>query len=424
MPVTDGVVPVSRAARELERKAAVAALLLADGYDRADIARTLGRDDGKARVSDGYVSKIVKHALERGMIERRFVLDRDALPDGLRDAAAASLVAGSVAAARSSTLRSRLTEAFPALRSVAVVDFANGDAGTGFERLARTLLDRLVAPDVVGVARGETLWNLAGALLELTAHDARPRWPDARVFPCTAEHVQRHQKVHRSTGIARALTEALTGRPGESVPSLRNFESLMPLSERQLHTIRADSEVYREIFGPPDPSATARGSAWHDALLGRADTLIASVSVEGEPIGGTLAGKVEELRERLREFGMEAEARELEMPADIPIVGDLAGSLVLDDREPLERHHLDWLKRYNHRVNGITHHHLGRLAAAAARQNAAINGIVVVASGSEKSAVVHALLRQGLVNRLFCDDRIAADLERALESAPPAAAPP
>jgi DNA-binding transcriptional regulator LsrR (DeoR family) len=94
------------------------------------------------------------------------------------------------------------------------------------------------------------------------------------------------------------------------------------------------------------------------------------------------------------------------------VVGDIAG--VVFRKEKIDKKQKDIFKKLKKRWTGIEYKHLEKCA-----QNALANskpGVIVVASGEEKAQSIYYGIKNGLINKLFIDEKLANKLVELIEN--------
>lgn len=406
---------MARPVVEMERKAGIVALMLSRGFTRDEIRAKLGADNNGEPITPGYLSKIIRYATEHNILSIEYKFHSHNLSAEFHEELN---LFENVAA--------KIKRNFPTLNTLHICnthdsehdESSNPDHHSDWSLFSEALLKNLNVPKCVGVSRGRTLYQIARTLRQNMESESvvGVNWSETKFFPATAEFGRKPNALLNSSNIAFTMSDALSSIDPHEVPTLRNMESLMHVDRQGLHQFRESNKTYRDIFGKPKPcrinetNISSSRRRWKDSLSGKMDTLLASVSVANRPIGKDLQPSLRSLSKYLKTHGFDKDAKMLDTNLRDQIIGDIAGSLVIRRPKSLSDAEANWLMEYNYRVNSINFNHLKYLSSRARKKPDELNGVVVIARGSDKAPVVKCLLEQGLINRLFCDESLAEAL--------------
>jgi DNA-binding transcriptional regulator LsrR (DeoR family) len=393
--------------RDLDETAQAAAFLRARSrWSQDAIAKTLN-------VSQAGVSRLLAHARKKGWLEEvaQFVRTPDIGDD--RMARFEEYLGHSALAEALMQLGGRNTR----LRAVRVFDSGGTDAeGADVQERQRRfgeaaapwLAERLRDSQLIGVTWGSSVNAAIAAIARL----GYPWRSDTlrQVVPVSAEPMQFAHNEYTSSTLARHLHEivnashdkrtvkntakALTGVPA-FIP--QDLSRMIPGTEQLVKEMGDElPKLFRKFFETNSP-AYGEIFVGPDALIRRVDMLITSVGISEKPMGFckddllTFGGLDEEQIKRL-------------------VVGDVGGVLLpKPDSKPEEIKTVD---RLNAMWTGIQHRHLEAIAQRAKSQRRP--GVVVLAFGASRRAVIREALMRGLCSELVIDRDLAAGLSADL----------
>jgi DNA-binding transcriptional regulator LsrR (DeoR family) len=386
---------------DFDQKAQAAAFLKSEsGLSQDAIAKVLG-------VSQSAVSRLLNHARRLGCLRQvaQFVRTSDIGEE--RIAQLERLLEHSDLA---ETLSALPTRNGVRVRSVRIFDSGSTDTSTSsidqrqmtFGRAAAVRgAERLRVANLIGVTWGSTV----SALIESLATLGYP-WPEnaeRRVVPVSAEPLRFATNEYTSSTLAARLHAVmnlghrapatrlyLTGVPAlipanlaRVVPEADKFprktKEALPKILRRF--FEGSSSAYRELFVGPK------------ALIQDIDILITSVGTAEKPMGFC--------NDDLLKFsGLDrAELSRL-------VLGDVGG--VLLPASGLSKAQSAKVAALNAMWTGIQHRHLDAIARRA--EEMGTPGVVLIAIGASRSAVVFEALAQGLCSELVIDRDLATAL--------------
>ena len=381
------MIEMSKASPEMDRKAAMAALMLSKGWSRQKICIELAAASYQdIPYKEPYLTKLISLAKKKGWLEQKYIFHGKALPPHLREIECGGR-----------NYRSLIVEKYDSLSDVEVVDFKVSIHGSSnMDAVLSALHSMLKRTRYLGVSRGASLYHLAIAMNEIDnrAH-LIPTEQKVRTFPTTAEFYKLGKSPFSSSNIARMMANSL-GKSDQDVPNLENLMSFIPVPIKNLHDIREAIDSYVEVFGKRGANETSEQNKL--GFIDKMDMYLCSVSEEDKPIGGT---------ERLKELIKKTESTThlSNLDAD-KYIGDIGGSIILRDIQKDLASQRDALIEYNERLNSINYNDIASLSEKAIIDRK-INGVVVVAFGKKKAAVIKTLLKAKMINKLVCDSSIA-----------------
>lgn len=355
-------------------------------FHEEEIARLMGV---KGRTVRELIHEARQQGLFRGFDERKVTAERfdqlqnmRAHSDGLFDALQAA---------------SRLSGGKPVLQRLSVINtVAPGEEPAeikknlaAFGALAGERLRHWLGQcSHIGVAWGETLWLAFEAMKHIHAADHLPR--ELQVIPTLGETLALRAVGHSSSQLALELQQTLAGHrdpplslSGVAAVIPRSFQSSGEIEVIHRFLIEA-SPAYRLIFGRDD--RTDHGKP----LVEQMDALVTSVSLaDGPPrmaehdlleIGGVPPAEYDKL-----------------------VFGDIGGVLLPrpEVRTKGQKAHFEQIAEL---LTGIRFKHYEDVAKrAAAADDEALPGVIVLATGAKKAPVVWRAIQMGIVNRLICD---------------------
>jgi DNA-binding transcriptional regulator LsrR (DeoR family) len=368
-------------------------------YSQEDIAELLG-------VSQSMVSRALGHARAIKCLEEttRFVRPADFGDERMRDleqleeyAELADGLKGLKPGSGAGLRELRVFDAGTEMQSARHIEDAQRRFGTAAARRVAELLSRAT---LIGVAWGSTLSRLIDALVSLGY-----AWPDApgrRIIPVSAEPMRFAHNEYTSSTLARRLDAIMNGEAGAErrlraltgVPALipSDLSRILPETRKLPKEARDDlpqilrsffevsSSAYREIFSGDDP------------LIARLSVLT-SVGTSDKPMGFC--------KDDLLKFSG-LETRSLQRL----VVGDIGGVLLA--RPGLSAKDAGQVDKLNDLWTGMRREHLTAIARRA--QQSGEPGIILVAIGASRSAVVCEALAQGLCTELIIDRTLARAL--------------
>jgi DNA-binding transcriptional regulator LsrR (DeoR family) len=374
-----------------------AAFLSGQGENQETISQSLG-------LSQAVVSRMLKTATKRGLIEKRFVRERvtedelKLIQARIRPHRLLEIVSKMIA--KSSEFPGPIIHVYPS-------DSRNTSAASWRNRLdkfaqacARDVFEVLGPTATIGVSWGETVARVIAAIKDLPINLVTSKQSARRVVPLIGEPLGLYVTQHSSSVLAASLEEGLNqgiaSEPKHTL-SLAPVPALIPwdLEESEVAAIRkliGRITAYHEIFGEGEDKPND-GDA-ESPLIWQIDALLTSTSVEGRPLGfddDSLIRAAGVDRDKLNEL----------------VMGDLGGALIprsrLDGKSKAEVAGI--LRRWF----GVRVSHI-RNCSARARKGAP--GVLLLAIGANKAPVVHAALCRGLVQHLFIDQDLADRLEQ------------
>lgn len=243
----------------------------------------------------------------------------------------------------------------------------------------------------IGVGWGHTLAALVTALEKSCNGPGGPREPQKTLFiPTSGEPLGPDSRPDRASSALASRLAAWWGSEAQPL-SLAGVAAVIPRvfnpSERQvIKKYVAEIGDFKRIFGPPAKSIP---------LVERLDAIVTSV--------GSFEGQWQMYQSQLIKTGGIPVENLRELAA-----GDIGGSLI--PRQNLDLSRSKQLRLIADSWTGIRLEHYQRMARIATRTRKP--GVIVVAIGENKAAVVHEVLRLGLVNVLIIDHTLAEALKR------------
>jgi len=268
-------------------------------------------------------------------------------------------------------------------------DFANA--------CVKDLLEVLSTATVIGVSWGDTLASVIAVMKGAATAPGAARRQALTAVPLIGEPLGLNITQHSSSVLAARLEEALNPEvePGQGhALSLAPVPALIPadMTEPELDAIWkliGRITAYKEIFGT-------------DGLIGRIDAVLTSTSTLERPLGfedDRLLRTAGVPREKLNKL----------------VLGDMCGALIT--RPKLNEAEKAQVESIRKRWTGVTIRQLRGCASRAAGSSAP--GVMVLAIGANKAPVVHAAVRGGLIQHLFCDTDLANRLEEMCSGSMP-----
>jgi len=242
---------------------------------------------------------------------------------------------------------------------------------------------------VCGVAWGETVASIVSGLGALRI---RPPWKEQPItfIPLCGEPPGRALGEYSASAAAAQLDKIVNNDETSHSPSLAGVFALIPreFDWKAVQIIRKAFgylDGYRDIF---------QRERWIDKI----DCVLTSVSADESPLTFGLLDLTRATggpdRKRLHEL----------------VIGDICGIFI--PRLGLRSPELAELKEIQKRWNGMTELQLKRCADNALQNGAP--GVIVMAIGKNKAAMVYESVKRGLVNTLVIDDDLAEELKHLI----------
>ena len=383
---------IRRAARDILAQQA-AYLSVGHRWSQAQIGELLGG------ISQAVVSRLIKHAEEKGWIERRLIFHEELLPQDRLDELHRLVEPRGLF----ESLKALGAGSGVGIRTLRIVD--SGSSSTNGRAIEAYLsrFGRRAAPhvaaliqrsEVFAVTWGSTVSHvIAGLEAETPAMVIRHA---IRFVPVCAEPTAQSSNKDTSSRLAPRL-QALTRSTGPSVgtPSLSGVPALIPrrFKGAQMQTIRKFVEQtasYMEVFGGDAP------------LISKVDSVLTSVGPSSRPMGF--------IHDELMRAGSTPAQPLTRNRLSALVAGDIAG--VLLPRPGLSKADLREVQELTQMWTGISRDHLARIAREADASKRP--GVIVVSSGATRAEIVAEVVRCGLVNELIIDRQLAERLARQL----------
>ena len=392
---------IRRAERDILAQQA-AYLSVEHRWSQAQIGALLGG------ISQTVVSRLIKHAEEKGWLERRLIFHEELLPKDRVEALRRMVEPLGLFEA----LKAIGTGTGVCIRSLRIVDSGgSGDTTRAIDaRLNR--LGHRAAPhvaaliqrsEVFAVTWGSTVSHVIAGLETLTpAVDLRH---PILFVPVCAEPTAQSSNKDTSSRLALRL-QALTRAAGPSVntPSLSGVPALIPrkFTGADMKAIRKFVEQtasYKEVFGREAP------------LINKVDSVLTSVGPSSRPMGF--------IHEELMRAGGTPTQPLTKARLSALVAGDIGG--VLLPRRGLDKAAVGEVDELNRMWTGINRRHLARIARQADATKRP--GVIVVSCGADRAEIVTEAVRCGLVNELIIDRQLADRLARQLVADRPSSPP-
>ncbi len=259
-----------------------------------------------------------------------------------------------------------------------------------FGRAAGSYVSQLIPNmNVVGITWGRTLACLAAGIRDHSLHP-RPAENPVRFVSLCGESLDEPMTDLSSSTLAMKFNDIVNGARGHPV-YLGPVPAFVParFTPDEANVIRkfiGELTGYDKVFGDADP------------LANRLDCLITTIGYVSEETQGRL------LDDRLKAEGID-KTRLSQL-----VIGDVGGVLIPQpDLLPEDRKLVDEM---NSRWTGVQRKHLEQCAQAAERVSAKATGVLALAVGKAKAAVVIEAI--GLISHLLIDDELAEELDSIL----------
>lgn len=281
------------------------------------------------------------------------------------------------------------------------LDLAPGKEQYFFEQAALSLLELLMAAQLVGVMCGRTLFQIVVCLRAFVTQFRKRKQIDFIPVSGDPLHIAHLAEAGYSASlIAAQFQEVLGTKPASELPTLSGVPAYLPPALKDLEAVERFIEGlpgYREIFGQMRRRPATANTKKLDTLLTGIGVLSEDSSPRSHSTGAFIMERI------LQRAVSDKELRRL-------VYGDIAGILI--PRSELGTKDLGLVDALNRGWTGLDLEELRALAKNA--RDGGAPGIVVIARELDKADVLHEVIRRGLVNECILArplaDKIIASL--------------
>lgn len=366
----------------IEFRIQIAAYLYSRCGDQKEVASQL-------RISQSQVSRLIKQAIDRGLLIRRFEFNKETVSKKRFDEIRSFEIPGE--------LIKQLGKVSDCLNDVRVYESGNSHDSYSnrlipFAHNASNYLQDLLAEiNIVGVTWGNTLSSLVDALEKKYSYT---EYRDKKIFvPLCAELIGVASEQYHSTMIADRLNEIVNKRKAEHlslsgvpafIPKHSNGRILKKEEFQFLWEIVNYSNNYRNIF---------KGD---ESFVNKLDCILTSIGPINEPFGPSIV-EVEQF------FSFEEIKSE--------VIGDIGG--VLLKKKNYMQNHQSLFIDLEEMWTGIQFDKIKELTEESAKFKKC--GVVVFAHGKNKAPVLLEAIRQRLVNKIVIDFELSKELMKLIK---------
>jgi DNA-binding transcriptional regulator LsrR (DeoR family) len=368
-----------------------AARLRSDGAEQKDIAPRLG-------ISQPKVSRLLKEAVEKKYLSRGPALLR-------ANIAEEDYKAAEIQYFYRDDLARKFEKLVPAGHHFEVRVIPAAEDAFAFGAAGR-VLELLGGAHRIGIMWGRTILRVIDGILSRGDAFNSKKNKHIETIPLCGDplFLMNDRRVKYSAShLAAALGQAINPSRVGSLPCLigvpayisRKLALQGPGSELSWERFLQGIRGYQQIFGGGDGKS--------QPMVDEVDTIITGtgVIVLGEEKPGSETGDL--IMERVHQEGLEKRAL-----AEL-IYGDIGGWLI--EREGLKSDQLKTVQDLNAGWTGIGEKHLKQVARKARATGSP--GVVVIACGKRKAAMVTEIIRRGCVNQLVVDPTLAQALRKS-----------